>query len=227
MSRGSMLSWGLSWGKRVLLFGIAVMLGLAGAAVAQNTDGRSNAVSAEGEVRNSETVTGSSGTVNARPGYVIGAGDVLSVNVLNEPEVTGKVPVRPDGMITVPLIGDVQASGLTTDKLEATITKKLSDYVKQPAVTVVVEEMNSREFNVLGKVQHPGAFALNKPTRVLDALALAGGFNEFAKKNKVYILRTDASGQTTRLPFNYKKVAAGEDDSENVQLQAGDTVIVP
>lgn len=224
MSRGSML---LSWGKRVLLLGIAVMFGLAGAAVAQNSDGRSNAVSAEGGVRNSETVTGSSGTVNARPGYVIGAGDVLSVNVLNEPEVTGKVPVRPDGMITVPLIGDVQASGLTTDKLEATITKKLSDYVKQPAVTVVVEEMNSREFNVLGKVQHPGAFALNKPTRVLDALALAGGFNEFAKRNKVYILRTDASGQTSRIPFNYKKVAAGEDDSENVQLQAGDTVIVP
>ncbi len=213
--------------RRVLTFGAVAALGIAGAVFAQNTQSSSHAVTEETGIRNPAAIPGPGAPAVSKSDYVIGPGDLLSVNVMNEPEVTGKVPVRPDGMITVPLIGDVQASGLTPDKLQASITKKLTDYVKAPSVTVVVEEMNSRQFNVLGKVQHPGAFPLNKPTRVLDALALAGGFNEFAKKDKVYVLRTNASGNTVRLPFNYKKVAAGEDDGENVQLQSGDTVIVP
>jgi polysaccharide biosynthesis/export protein len=213
--------------KRVLVFGVAATLGMTGIASALDAQSTSRAVTEETGVRNPATIAGPGTPATSKSDYVIGPGDLLSVNVMNEPEVTGKVPVRPDGMITVPLIGDVQASGLTPDKLQASITKKLTDYVKDPSVTVVVEEMNSRQFNVLGKVQHPGAFPLNKPTRVLDALALAGGFNEFAKKNKVYVLHTNASGNTVRLPFNYKKVAAGDDDNENVELQAGDTVIVP
>lgn len=213
--------------RRVFMFGAAVALGMMGMASAQNARSTSQAVTEETGVRNPATIPGPGTSATSKADYVIGPGDLLSINVMNEQEVSGKVPVRPDGMITVPLIGDVQASGLTPDKLQASITKKLTDYVKDPSVTVVVEEMNSRQFNVLGKVQHPGAFPLNKPTRVLDALALAGGFNEFAKKNKVYVLRTNASGNTVRLPFNYKKIAAGEEDNENVQLQAGDTVIVP
>ena len=213
--------------KRVLAFGAAAALGMTGMASAQDAQPSSHAVTEESGLRNPATIPVPGAPATSKSDYVIGPGDLLSVNVMNEPEVTGKVPVRPDGMITVPLIGDVQASGLTPDRLQASITKKLTDYVKDPSVTVVVEEMNSRQFNVLGKVQHPGAFPLNKPTRVMDALALAGGFNDFAKKNKIYVLRTNASGNAVRLPFNYKKVAAGEDDSENVQLQAGDTVIVP
>ncbi|MGH9573014.1 MAG: polysaccharide biosynthesis/export family protein [Candidatus Acidiferrales bacterium] len=210
--------------KQIVTVGAAVAFGMAGMALALNA--QSHAVTEEAGVRSPANIPSPSAPVT-KANYVIGPGDVLSINVMNEQEVTGKVPVRPDGMITVPLIGDVEASGLTPDKLQASITKKLTDYVKDPSVTVVVEEMNSRQFNVLGKVQHPGAFPLNKPTRVLDALALAGGFNEFAKKNKVYVLRTNASGTVARLPFDYKKVAAGEDDGENVQLQTGDTVIVP
>ncbi len=213
--------------RRVLVFGAVASLGVTSMACALNAQSTSRAVTEGTGVTNPATIPGPAIAATSKSDYVIGPGDLLSVNVMNEPEVTGKVPVRPDGMITVPLIGDVQASGLTPDKLQASITKKLTDYVKDPSVTVVVEEMNSRQFNVLGKVQHPGAFPLNKPTRILDALALAGGFNEFAKKNKVYVLRTNASGTTVKLPFNYKKVAAGEDDTENVQLQAGDTVIVP
>ena len=203
----------------------AIVLVLAGAAAAQNTTS-THAVN-EDTVRDSASVSAPIASSKASPDYVIGPGDILSINVMNEPEVTGKVPVRPDGIITVPLIGDIQASGLTPDKLQATITTKLTDYVKQPSVTVVVEEMNSRQFNVMGRVQHPGSFVLSKPTRVLDALALAGGFNEFAKTSKVYVLRTNASGATVKLPFNYKKVSAGEDDQDNIQLQAGDTIIVP
>jgi polysaccharide export outer membrane protein len=211
--------------KRVSVFGAAVIFVLAGVVAAQNAT-TTHAIN-EGTARNPANVPGPVVSSKARPDYVIGSGDVLSINVMNEPDVTGKVPVRPDGMITVPLIGDIQASGLTPDKLQATITTKLTDYVRQPSVTVVVEEMNSRQFNVMGKVQHPGSFVLNKPTRVLDALALAGGFNEFAKTSKVYVLRTSASGATVKLPFNYKKVSAGEGDQDNIQLQAGDTVIVP
>jgi polysaccharide export outer membrane protein len=170
---------------------------------------------------------GSSLQANPKADYIIGPGDMLSINVFNEPEVTGKVPVRPDGMITIPLVGEVQASGISPDKLQATITQKLTEYVKQPSVTVVVEEMNSRQFNVLGQVQHPGSFALSKPTRIIDALAQAGGFGEFAKTSKIYVLRHDSSGATIRLPFNYKRVTAGKDEQDDVLLQAGDTVIVP
>lgn len=215
----------ISLWQRALVFGVAVVVAFAAVAAAQNATS-AHAIN-EGAVRNPTNVPGPVVSSKASPDYIIGPGDVLSINVMNEPDVTGKVPVRPDGMITVPLIGDILASGLTPDKLQAAITTKLTDYVKQPSVTVVVEEMNSRQFNVMGKVQHPGTFVLNKPTRVLDALALAGGFNEFAKTSKVYILRTNASGATVKLPFNYKKVSAGQDEQDNIQLQAGDTVIVP
>ncbi len=212
-----------------LLLAIITALSIATIALGQ-ADGTARAMNDRGvtgpsngaSTPNNPAVTGSRGS-----DYVIGVGDLLSINVLNDSDVTGKVPVRPDGMITVPLIGDIQASGLTPDVLQATITKKLTEYVKQPSVTVIVEEMNSRQFNVLGKVQHPGSFPLNKPTTVLDALAQAGGFTEFARTNKIYVLRRDASGSTTKLPFNYKRVAQGASDQDNEQLQAGDTVIVP
>lgn len=164
-----------------------------------------------------------------KPGsaYIIGPGDLLAINVWNEPEVTGKVPVRMDGKISVPLAGEIQASGLTPDSLQANISKKLNEFVKQPEVTVVVEETNSRQFNVLGEVQHPGSFPLIRPTRVLDALAQGGGFRDFAKVKKIYVLRRTPTGATVKLPFNYKRVTQGEDVQDDVELQAGDTVIVP
>jgi polysaccharide biosynthesis/export protein len=165
--------------------------------------------------------------VKADPEYVIGPGDLLAIDVWNEPGVTGKVPVRMDGKITVPLLGEIQASGLTPGNLELSISRKLNEFMKQPAVTVVVQEMNSHQFNVLGEVQKPGAFPLIRSTRVLDALAEAGGFRDFAKLKKIYVLRRTPSGGTVKLPFNYKRVAQGEDVQENVELQAGDTVFVP
>jgi polysaccharide export outer membrane protein len=223
MSSESVLAW-----RRKFTLGTAAALALSLAASAQNVQGTAHAVSEPGAVRSTATATSSpNDPVKPQASYVIGPGDTLSINVFNEPEVTGKVPVRPDGMITVPLVGDIQASGLTPDKLQMTITQKLAEYVKQPSVTVVVEEMNSRQFNVLGQVMHPGSFSLNKPTNVLDALAAAGGFNEFAKTSKIYVLRKDSGGSTVKLPFNYKRVSQGDDGQANVQLQTGDTVIVP
>jgi polysaccharide export outer membrane protein len=174
---------------------------------------------------NSSASTNPAGPVQAAGSYVIGTGDVLMVNVYNEPEVTGKMPVRPDGMISVPLVGDVQASGMTTERLQATLAQRLTEFVRQPSVTVVLEEMNSRQFNVMGQVQHPGSFPLTRPIHVMDALAQAGGFAEFAKTKKVYVLRRDANGNTVKLPFDYKHVSQG--NGSDIQLQSGDTVIVP
>ncbi len=222
MSGELMRTW-----KRMLALGASIALSATVAMAAQNTQAASHAVGDTGAVPAPDGASAPTASTRSNVDYVIGPGDLLSIDVINEPDVTGKVPVRPDGMITVPLIGDVKASGLTPDKLQANITSKLTEYVKDPSVTVIVDEMNSRQFNVLGKVQHPGSFALNKPTRVLDALAQAGGFTEFAKVSKVYVLRTDATGTTVRLPFNYKRVTAGQDDQDDVLLQAGDTVIVP
>jgi polysaccharide export outer membrane protein len=214
------------WGHQLIL-GLVIALAVAGAAAAQDASGSRAVNSGVLPAENVSAANASASSIGTKTDYVIGPGDTLSINVWNEPEVTGKVPVRPDGMISVPLIGEVQASGQTPAKLQGIITSKLTEYVRQPSVTVVVEEMNSRQFNVLGQVQHPGSFVLNRPTRVLDALAQAGGFSVFAKTNKIYVLRRDSSGDTTKLLFNYKRVSSGQDDQANIELQAGDTVIVP
>lgn len=160
-------------------------------------------------------------------GYLIGPGDVVAVHVWHEPEISGKVPVRTDGKISLPLVGELQAAGLTPESLQISIRKKLYDYIKNPEVAVVVEEMNSRQFNVMGEVQKPGNFPLLRPTRVLDALALAGGFRDFAKSTKIYILRRAPQGGTVTLHFNYKRVVKGKDSDDNVELLPGDTIVVP
>ena len=170
----------------------------------------------------------SSGPVKvAGSSYVIGPGDLLSINVLHEPEVSQKVPVRMDGKITMPLIGDIQASGMVPEALQTTIAQKLRDYIKDAEVTVVVEEVKSRQFSVMGEVEHPGSFPLVKPTTILDGLAQAGGFRDFAKVTKIHVLRRTPQGTTITLPFNYKQVSKGKNESQNIDLQPGDTIIVP
>jgi polysaccharide export outer membrane protein len=216
-----------AWKQRLIILAAAVLT--TSAARVQGQDRNSHPVS-EATVRSNTVVpaaTAPPDRVRTDSAYIIGPGDLLAINVWNEPEVTGKVPVRTDGKISVPLAGEIQASGLTPDSLQATISKKLNEFVKEPAVTVVVEEMNSRQFNVLGEVQHPGSFPLIRPTRVLDALAQAGGFRDFAKVKKIYVLRRSPTGGSVKLPFNYKRVTQGENIQDDVELQAGDTVIVP
>ena len=159
--------------------------------------------------------------------YLIGPDDVLAVNVWKENELSEELPVRPDGKISLPLIGDVQASGLTPVQLQESIRTRLSIYLVNPTVTVIVKETRSHRFNVVGEVERPGSFVLGQPLRVLDAVALAGGFRDFAKTSGIYVLRLQADGSPQRFPFNYKQVINGRNLGQNIRLQPGDTVVVP
>ncbi len=159
--------------------------------------------------------------------YVIGDGDVLSINVWKEQELTGSIPVRLDGKISLPLIGELQASGKTPIQLKSDITTKLRAYLSAPDVTVTVAQMNSQKFNILGRVSKPGSYPLSATTTVLDAIASAGGFLDFAKQKGVYILRKNPAGGVTRIAFNYKDVIRGSHPEQNIQLRPNDTIVVP
>ena len=159
--------------------------------------------------------------------FIIGVDDVLAVNVWKETEVSRSVPVRSDGKISLPLVGEVQAAGETPHQLELAIAKRLQSYISEPEVTVIVQQINSQKFNILGQVTKPGFYSLANSPTVLDALAMAGGFRDFAKKKSIYVLRQNPDGTTARLPFNYKDVIQGKNATQNVKLQPHDTVYVP
>lgn len=159
--------------------------------------------------------------------YVIGSNDVLSVSVWKEPDISRSVPVRSDGKISLPLVGELQASGETPRQLEQEITKRLQNYISEPEVTVIVTDSKSQKINILGMVARPGAYLLTSTTTVLDAIAMAGGFKDFAKQKSVYVLRQAPDGTQQRMPFNYKDVIKGKNAEQNVRLQAGDTVVIP
>ncbi|HEX5481605.1 MAG TPA: polysaccharide biosynthesis/export family protein [Terriglobia bacterium] len=163
----------------------------------------------------------------ASPTYVISPGDVLDISVWKEPDISFRgLPVRPDGKISLPLISDVQAAGLTATQLSISITQKLKKFIEDPQVTVVVAAVNSQHYYVLGEVLHAGVFPLLPGMTVLQALSAAGGFTQFADTKKVYILRS-VNGAQQKLPFNYKDVVQGKNLQENVRLKPGDTIIVP
>ena len=159
--------------------------------------------------------------------YVIGRDDVLAINVWKETEISRNVEVRPDGKISLPLVGELQAAGLTPVELQGQIAERLKSYLSNPEVTVIVQEVKSQKFNVMGEVMRPGTYGLSKPMTVLDGLALAGGFRDFAKKSKIYVLRVQADGSRSRVPFNYKKVIKGQAENQNSELEPGDTIVVP
>jgi polysaccharide export outer membrane protein len=159
--------------------------------------------------------------------YIIGADDVLSINVWKEQEVSRTVPVRSDGKISLPLAGEVQASGETPLQLEKILAAKLQSFISEPEVTVIVTEIKSQKFNILGLVSKPGTFPLTSSLTVLDAIALAGGFRDFAKQKSIYVLRKSPDGGESRLPFNYKEVIKGNNMAQNIKLQPGDTIVVP
>ena len=159
--------------------------------------------------------------------FVIGNDDVLAINVWNEKEISRSVPVRSDGRISLPLVGEVQAAGQTPLKLEVEIAAKLKSFISEPEVTVIVQQINSQKFNILGMVNKPGSYVISNSATVLDAIALAGGFRDFAKQKNVYVLRQNADGTQVRLPFNYKDVVKGKNAEQNVKLQPRDTIFVP
>jgi len=163
----------------------------------------------------------------AHDDYIIGSEDVLAVNIWKEPEISRTVPVRPDGKITLPLIGDIQAGGLTPRKLQDNIATGLRSYVSSPEVTVIVQEVKSLKFNIVGEITKPGSYPLRDATTVLDAIAVGGGLRDFAKGSHIYVLRSNSDGSHAKLPFDYKQVIKGKKLSENVELRAGDTIVVP
>jgi len=159
--------------------------------------------------------------------FVIGNGDVLAISVWKQPDISRSLPVRSDGKISLPLIGEVQASGRTPLKLEEDITAKLEPFLRDPEVTIIVEQINSQKFNILGRVVRPGSYALTDPTTVLDAIAIAGGCREFAKQRAIYVLRIGPAGSESRIPFNYQEVIKGKNVSQNIKLKPHDTIVVP
>jgi polysaccharide export outer membrane protein len=158
------------------------------------------------------------------PSYVIGPDDTVHVSVWKESDLTATLPVRPDGMISLPLLNDVQAAGLTPMQLAASITAKLKKYLADPRVTVVVTAINSQRVYLIGEVLHTGAVTLVPDMTVLQALSNAG-FTQFANTKKIYVLRTE-NGKQQKLPVNYKELLRG-DSSTNIPLKPGDTIVVP
>jgi polysaccharide biosynthesis/export protein len=160
------------------------------------------------------------------PSYVIGADDVLDIDVWKENEITRSVEVRPDGKISLPLLNDVQASGLTPTELAANISKRLKQFVADPEVTVIVTRINSQRVYILGEATRPGAYPLLPGMTVLEALSSAGGFTIFANTKKIYVLR-NIGGKVEKFPFNYKDVIKGKHAEQDIQLKAGDQIVVP
>ncbi len=159
--------------------------------------------------------------------YRIGAGDVLQVLVWREPDASmPETVVQADGKISVPLIGEVEAAGLTVMELQKCLTEKIDRYIHNPVVTVHTKQINSRKVYVMGAVKKEGPILLLRPMTVLQALNEAGGFTEFAKKNRIYVLR-NVDGKQTKLPFDYSQVLKGKNLEQNVTLLINDTIVVP
>jgi polysaccharide export outer membrane protein len=161
----------------------------------------------------------------ASDSYVIGASDVLTITVWKEPTLSGSLLVRPDGMISVPLLGDVQASGLTPLQLAYQIAVKLKKFIQDPNVSVVLTQINSKKVYLLGEVGKKGPMEMTPGMTLLEAIASAGGLTDYANTKKIYILRDDA-GKHEKIPVHYKEALKG--DSElNLVLKSGDTIVVP
>jgi polysaccharide export outer membrane protein len=159
--------------------------------------------------------------------YNIGAGDVLQITVWKEPDASvPSVVVRPDGKITMPLLKDVEVSGLTPTAVAGTVREKLSVFIRDPDVTVVVSAINSRKIYILGAVRREGSVSLNSGLTVLQALTEAGGLTEYAKRKKIYVLRVQG-GTTHRLPFQYDNVIKAQKPAQDIELLPGDTIVVP
>jgi polysaccharide export outer membrane protein len=218
-----MKKWGI--GTAILIFSFSVLPLLAQKASSEKAK-PSHAAASSSANKNSQEQESEQTAATTDPAYVIGAEDVLNVSVWKEPEITRTVPVRPDGKISLPLLNDVQAAGLTPMQLSSVITTRLKKYLADPQVTVIVTQINSQRYYIMGEVSRAGAYPLLPNMTILQALSGAGGFTPFAKLTDIYVLRM-VDGRQVKLPFNYKDVIKGEHADENVVLKPGDTIIVP
>jgi polysaccharide biosynthesis/export protein len=170
--------------------------------------------------------TEASASNQASPTYKIGPQDLLRIDVWKEPDISRTIPVRPDGKISLPLLNDVQAAGLTAMELAGVIREGLTKYITSPQVTVTVTEINSRRVYCTGEVLKPGALSLLPNMTALQAISSCGGFTQFAKIKGIYILRVE-NGKQVQHPFNYKDVVKGKKPEDNILLQSGDVIVVP
>ena len=197
-------------------------MGISSAEAAQSYSQRQDKANPSPAAVNQETEHSPSKTAE----YKIGPQDVLKIDVWKEEQLTRTAPVRPDGKITLPLLNDVQASGLTPLELAGVITDGLKKFINSPQVTVSVSEINSRRIYVTGEVLRPGAFPLLPGMTVLQALSSSGGFTQFARVKNIYVLRTE-NGKEAKYLFNYKDAIGGKKPEQNIQLQPGDVIVVP
>jgi polysaccharide export outer membrane protein len=158
--------------------------------------------------------------------YIIGSEDILYIHVWKEEQFSRTVPVRIDGKISLPLMDEIQAAGLTPLQLKELLTQKLKEFVENPSVTVIVMEANSFQVYISGEINKPGAYRLKTETSLLQFIPLAGGFTQWANQKKILIIRKE-DGKEKRFTVNYKKIVKGEDPKSNIILKAGDTIIVP
>ena len=166
------------------------------------------------------------GGTELAPDYVIGPDDVLAIVFWREKELSGEVTVRPDGRISLPLLNDIPAAGLTPDQLRDRVLQRAATLVEDPQATVVVKTVNSRKVFITGMVERPGSYPLTNRTTVLQLIATAGGLREFAKSGDIVMIRND-KGRETRFQFDYKQVVKGKRLEQNLELKPGDTVVVP
>jgi polysaccharide export outer membrane protein len=212
-------------------FGLLLLIGFLISAIplrAQDDTSKKAAAntSASGQSASSAQAAAPKKPATDDPNYVIGAQDVLDISVWKEPELSRTVPVRPDGKISMPLLNDMNAAGLTPLQLGAEITAGLKKFVTDPQVTVIVTTINSQRVYILGEVTRAGAYPLLPNMTVLQALSSAGGFTQYANLKKIYVLRVE-EGKQIKHPFNYKDVLAGKAADQNIFVKAGDTIVVP
>jgi polysaccharide export outer membrane protein len=199
---------------------VAILLLMGGLALAQNAVPSPAAPAQPAEAPKADAMASAAG-----PDYVIGPEDVLHIAVWKESDLTATLPVRPDGKISLPLLNDVQAAGLTPMQLADSLTEKLKKYVASPRVTVVVSSINSKRVFMVGEVGHPGPVPMLPNMTVLQALSSAG-LSQFANTKKIYVMRVQ-NGKQEKLPVNYRKLVKGEQMEQNYLLQPGDTIVVP
>jgi polysaccharide export outer membrane protein len=215
--------------NRKIILVAAVVLGNTGIIWAAQQDKKNDGKEATVAVaRNSAAADSKTASIPATtdPAYRIGPEDVLDINVWKEPDVSRVVPVRPDGRISLPLINDVQAAGLSPQQLAGTVAERLRKYLNEPQVTVIVTAINSQRVFVVGEVLRAGAFPILPGMTVLQALSSAGGFSTFADVKKIHVLRVH-DGKHIELPFNYREVLKGNNPEQNIKLEPGDTIVVP
>jgi len=191
---------------------------------AATTSAQDRPVSA-GEAPGATESTAASAVVEV-DAFRIGPEDILDVQVWGDSDLSRTVPVRPDGMISLPLVNDIRAAGLTPAELRLHITQRLAEFIPSPEVAVIVREVHSVKIAVLGAVRVPGLFEVKGPATVLEMLARAQGFSEFADRGRIVVLRRDGA-TTTRIPFNYRQVAEQGSEQDNFPVYAGDIIVVP